>query len=61
MAGDLGRFGEGRSWRLLEKVAAEITELVLAKYKAKTVVVTVKKFVLPAAKHVSVSVHRNRA
>lgn len=60
VAGDLARFGEERSWRLLEKLAADIAAFVIAKYGANGAVVTVKKFVLPEAKHVAVSVLRNR-
>jgi dihydroneopterin aldolase len=48
------RFGEGRSWRLIETVAAEIAELVLREFGAERVSVEVKKFILPQARSVSV-------
>ena len=61
VAEDLARFGEGRSWCLLEKLASDIADFVLAKYKPNSATVTVKKFVIPAAKHVAVSVQRKAA
>jgi 7,8-dihydroneopterin aldolase/epimerase/oxygenase len=53
-------FGEGRSWRLIEKVAVDLAELVLEEYHAAAVRVTVKKFILPEARHVAVRVERKR-
>lgn len=55
------RLGEGRSWRLLETLAAELAELVLAEFGARRVTVEVKKFIIPEARHVSVEVTRSRA
>ncbi len=60
VADALAQFGEGRSWRLLEKLACDIADFVLGKYRLNSATVTVKKFVLPAAKHVAVSVFRKR-
>ena len=52
------RFGEGRSWRLIETLASEIAALLLADFKPTRVSVEVKKFIIPEARHVSVRVQR---
>lgn len=54
-------FGKGRSWRLIEKLAADIAELVLTRYEPRSVHVVVKKFPIPQARYVSVSVNRSAA
>lgn len=54
------RFGEGRSWRLIEKLAVDVAELVLAEFGATEVSVEVKKFILPETRHVAVRVTRTR-
>jgi dihydroneopterin aldolase len=53
--------GEGRSWKLIETLAADIAALVLADFGAEAVTVEVKKFIIPEARHVSVRVTRERA
>jgi len=52
------KFGEGRSWKLIEKLAADIADMVLSGFKPQSVTVEVKKFPVPQARHVSVSVKR---
>jgi len=54
------KFGEGRNWKLIEKVATEVADLVLNDFHPETVMVLVKKFPLPQAAHVSVSVIQTR-
>jgi dihydroneopterin aldolase len=54
------KFGEGRSWKLIEKLASDIAALVLADFGAASVSVEVKKFIIPEARHVSVRLTRNR-
>ena len=54
------RYGEGRSWRLIEKLAADIAETLLAEFKPATVSVEVKKFIIPETRHVAVRLTRNR-
>lgn len=51
-------FGEGRSWRLIEKLATDVVTLVIKKFKVRRVTVEVKKFIIPEAKYVSVRVTR---
>ena len=50
------KFGEGRSWKLIEKLAADVADAILAGFKPASVTVEVKKFVIPQARYVSVVV-----
>jgi dihydroneopterin aldolase len=52
------KFGDGRSWKLIEKLAADIANTILAEFKPAGVTVEVKKFIIPQARHVSVSMKR---
>ena len=52
------KLGEGRSWKLIERLAADIAEMVLAEFAPGTVSVEVKKFVLPEARYVAVHLTR---
>jgi len=54
-------FGEGRSWKLIEKLAADIAAMVLVDFWAEEVTVEVKKFIIPEARHVSVRLTRTRS
>lgn len=54
-------FGEGRSWKLIEKLASDIAAMVVADFDATAVTVEVKKFIIPEARHVSVRLSRNAA
>ena len=54
------KFGEGREWKLIEKLAADIAGLILAEFKPPAVTVEVKKFIIPQARHVAVSLTRAR-
>jgi dihydroneopterin aldolase len=53
------KFGEGRSWRLIEKVAVNVAEMVLAEFKPEAVMVEVKKFAVPQARYVSATWTQN--
>ena len=55
------KFGEGRSWKLLERLTAAIADTVLREFKPQSVRVEVKKFVIPQARHVAVSLTRRLA
>ena len=55
------RFGEGRDWRLIETLAVDIANLILDEFRPKTVIVGVKKFVIPEADHIAVWVTRSAA
>jgi len=54
------KFGNERSWKLIEKLASNIADMVLAEYKPQAVLVEVKKFPIPEARYVSVSLTRSR-
>jgi dihydroneopterin aldolase len=54
-------FGEGRSWKLIEKLAADICEMILSEFKPESVTVEVKKFPIPQARHVSVTLTKKRS
>ncbi len=57
---DLLKFGEGRSWKLLERLASELAEFILGKYQPRSVAVEIKKFIIPEARHIAVSCLRRR-
>jgi 7,8-dihydroneopterin aldolase/epimerase/oxygenase len=54
-------FGDGREWKLIETLAVELAATILHECKPESVVVEVKKFVLPQARWVSVRVQRPNA
>jgi dihydroneopterin aldolase len=54
------KFGEARSWKLIEKLAADIADMILSEFKPQSVTVEVKKFPIPEAHHVSAIVTRKR-
>ena len=60
VAEDLLKFGEGRSWKLLEKLVTNLADRILDDYKPQGVLVEVKKFSIPQAKFVSVSTGKMR-
>ena len=53
------KFGEGKSWKLIEKLAADIADTVLSEFKPHSVTIQVKKFPIPEARCVSVTFSRN--
>ena len=57
---DLLAYGEGRSWKLLETLAANIADRVMSRFRPRRVRVEVKKFAIPQARHVSVALSRTR-
>ena len=61
VAEGLLKFGEGRSWKLVEKLVTNVAERILAEYKPEAVMVEVKKFSIPQARFVSVSTGKTRA
>ena len=61
VAEDLLKFGEGRSWKLLEKLVNNVAERIIDEYKPQAVLVEVKKFSIPQARFVSVSTGKTRS
>lgn len=53
-------YGEGRSWKLIEKLAADIAATLLTEFQPASVSVEVKKFIIPQARHVAVRLTRSR-
>ena len=53
------RFGENRSWKLAEKLASDIAEMILAEFKPESVSVGVKKFIIAEARYIKVSLVRS--
>jgi dihydroneopterin aldolase len=49
------KFGEGRSWKLIEKLAADIGSTVLSEFNISSLRIEVKKFIIPEARFVSVT------
>jgi 7,8-dihydroneopterin aldolase/epimerase/oxygenase len=49
------KFGDKKNWKLIEKLAADICEVILSEFKPQSVSVEVKKFPIPQARHVSVT------
>ena len=54
------KFGEGKEWKLIEKLASDIAQMILSRFKPASVCVEVKKFVIPEARFVAVRVTRDR-
>jgi dihydroneopterin aldolase len=54
------KFGDGKSWKLIEKLAADIADVILSGFKPVSVTVEVKKFPVPQARHISVSLAKRR-
>ena len=54
------QFGEGGEWKLIEKLASDIADTVLKEFKPQSVLVGVKKFIIPQARHVSVQIKKVR-
>ena len=50
------KFGDGKSWKLIEKLAADIADMILSEFHPAAITVEVKKFPIPQARYVSVSV-----
>ena len=48
------QYGQGRSWKLIEKVAVNVADQVANEFRPQGVTVEVKKFVIPQAAYFSV-------
>ena len=51
-------FGEGKSWKTIEKLASDIADLALDEFHADSATIEVKKFIIQFADFVSVRVTR---
>ena len=52
------KFGENREWKLIEKLAEDIAAEILTTFRPARIRVEIKKFIIPEAKHISVSIDR---
>jgi dihydroneopterin aldolase len=52
------KFGDGKNWKLIEKLAADICEMILSEFKPKNISVEVKKFPISQAHWVSVRLNQ---
>jgi dihydroneopterin aldolase len=50
------RFGQQRSWKLIETLAHEIAETLTREFRLKVIRVEIKKFIIPEAEYVAVRV-----
>src|SRR4051812_28370955 len=57
---ELLKYGEGRNWKLIEKLATNIADFLLVKYKPQAIAVEIKKFAIPQARYVAVSLTKTR-
>lgn len=55
---EIQKLSEDRERRLIETLAEEIAEMILARFKPQSVEVGINKFILPNTDHVSVSIKR---
>ncbi len=53
-------YGHSRSWKLLERLATNLADMIYSEYHPQAVMVEVKKFPFPNARHVSVTHKRER-
>ena len=60
VAQQLAAYGQNRSWRLVERLATNMADTILAQYGPQTVTVEVKKFPLPNARFVAVTLTKSR-
>ena len=60
VAQQLLKLGETRNWRLIESVATDISNKLLSEFHPESVTVEVKKFSIPEARYVSVSLTKQR-
>jgi dihydroneopterin aldolase len=52
---ELLRYGEGRSWKLIERLAVNLADMLMHEHNPRAVAVEVKKFAVPQARYVSVT------
>src|SRR5688572_836097 len=52
------KFGENRQWRLIEKLAEDIAQTLVAEFRPQRIRVEVKKFIIPQARYISVAIER---
>jgi len=61
LADRLLKFGENRNWKLIEKLAANMADMIMTEFRPHDVTVEIKKFPIPQARYVSVSLTRTKS
>jgi FolB domain-containing protein len=61
VAQEILKYGEGRNWKLMEKLVTNLADFIMTKFKPENLALEVKKFPIPQARYVSVAVTRSRA
>jgi dihydroneopterin aldolase len=56
----LFKWGKHREWNLIEKLADEMADLILKKFKPDWVTIELKKFPLPQSKYISFTLTKQR-
>jgi dihydroneopterin aldolase len=56
----LRQFGDDRSWKLIEALAEDIAGMVMRDFRPASVVVRVKKFIIPDTRWVAVEIERGK-
>ena len=56
----LKTFGADRQWKLIEKLAVDLAEMLLKDFGPAKVLVEVRKFIVPDCRHISVQMERAR-
>jgi 7,8-dihydroneopterin aldolase/epimerase/oxygenase len=54
------KFGDDKNWKLIEKLAADIANIILTEFKPQGISVEVKKFIIPQARYISVALAKRR-
>jgi FolB domain-containing protein len=54
----LQKLGQGKTWKLIETLASEIARVILQEFHPQSVVVEVKKFIMPETQWVAVRTER---
>lgn len=60
LADELASFGDGKEWKLLERLAHDLALWILRRFGGERVSVEAKKFILPNARHVAVRLTRSK-
>jgi dihydroneopterin aldolase len=60
VAQELIKYGQGRNWKLLEKLIVNIADFIMTRFRPEAVTVEIKKFPIPQARYVSVALVRTR-
>lgn len=61
LAAELASFGDGKEWKLLERLAHDLALWILRRFGGERATVEAKKFILPNARHVAVRLTRTKA